>query len=123
MAATNATQHIEHAHQVGASVKQQLKRKRMSVALLSRKLGRHHSTVTRFINGGSLQTYILWELCLALGYNFFADLALQLDAASARPLERNTAIDTTHLQLQEEIAQLRTERDYLRRAIDLLSQK
>lgn len=101
-------------------IRTEQRRQRITHALLGRRLHRDQSTIKGFLNKSTLQTYLVWEMSVALGHNFFADLAQQLNAATENKLQQ----DQTELQqLKDENAQLRTERDYLRRAIDLLSQK
>ncbi len=87
-------------------------------ARLGRMLERNGSTVKGIIYRSSMQAYILWELSIALRHNFFADLAHQLDAATEGKLEQqHTALQ----QLQADYERLKEERDYLRKALDLIS--
>ena len=62
----------------------------------------------------------MWELGIALQHNFFADLAQQFRTACPEA-------DTTHPDeisaLKQELEQMRLERDYLRKAIDMLGGK
>tara|TARA_R110000868_G_scaffold332929_1_gene593853 strand:+ start:99 stop:317 length:219 start_codon:yes stop_codon:yes gene_type:complete len=69
------------------------------------------------LNNTSIQTYLVWELSVALGHNFFTGLAGQLDAATEGKLEKQTSeLD----ELKQEHARLKEERDYLRKAVNLL---
>lgn len=91
--------------------------KRVTHAVLARRIKRAQSTVKRLLNGSSIQTYLVWELSVALKHNFFTDLAQQLDAATEGKLEaQTTELDA----LKIEYARLKEERDYLRKAVDLL---
>jgi hypothetical protein len=55
---------------------------------------------------------------VALRHNFFADLAHQLDAATEGRLDSE---QTELQQLQADYERLKEERDYLRKALDLIS--
>ena len=91
--------------------------KGMNKARLARAVTRTGPVLKRIIFSPSFQTYIVWELSVALGHNFFTDLAQQLDAATEGKLEaQTTELDTLKL----EYARLKEERDYLRKAVDLL---
>ena len=64
------------------------------------------------------QTHSKAGLSIALRHNFFSDLARQLDAATEGKLEQqHTALQ----QLQADYERLKEERDYLRKALDLIS--
>lgn len=89
-------------------------------ARLSRKLGRNGSTVKGIIYRSSMQCYLLWELSVALNHNFFADLAQQLNAATEGKLEQQ---QTELQQLKQELQRTTEERDYLRKAVDMLNPK
>jgi len=98
-------------------LRQKLHQKRISHAVLARRIGRDQATVSKMTRRDSLQTYVIWELSVALRHNFFADLARQLDAATNGQLQQQqTELDT----LRQEHERLKQERDYLRRAIDLM---
>lgn len=102
---------------VGKLVKQTMFDKGVNKARLSRRLNRNSSGIKRMIDNHSIQTYLVWELSVALGHNFFTDLAQQLDAATEGKLEQQT---TELDELKQEYARLKEERDYLRKAVDLL---
>lgn len=87
-------------------------------AKLSRKLERNGSTIKGIIYRSSMQCYLLWELSVALNHNFFSDLAAQLNAATEGKLEQQ---QTELEQLKLEYQRLKDERDYLRKAVDLIS--
>jgi hypothetical protein len=106
------------ALQVGHMVKAKMATYRVSLAWLGRKLNRNPRTLARSLSGNSMQAYLIWELSIALRHNFFSDLARQLDAATEGKLEQqHTALQ----QLQADYERLKEERDYLRKALDLIS--
>jgi len=92
---------------------------------IGRKTGRTESTIKALLKKTSVQVYVLWEFSLALKHNFFADLAHQLDEAAGNGvLENRQAGLTTRLAaLEKENSELRTERDYLRKVVDVLGMK
>jgi plasmid maintenance system antidote protein VapI len=103
---------------VGNMLKKLLHRKRITHAVLARRMGRNQSTVRNMVQGNTLQTYVLWELSVALNHNFFSDLAAQLNAATEGKLEQ----EQTELELlKHEYQRLKEERDYMRKALDMLS--
>jgi len=104
----------------GNMVRSKMWGQRMTHAMLARKMQRGQSTVKGIIHNTSMQCYLLWELSVALRHNFFSDLARQLDAATEGKLEQER---TELQQLQEDYQRVKEERDYLRRAIDLLNPK
>ena len=109
----------------GSMLKLKAKEKQFNNSQLSRKTGRRSSTVSALMKKTSVQVYVLWEFSLALKHNFFADLARQLDeAAGSGVLENGQAGLTAQLAaLEKENTELRTERDYLRKVVDVLGMK
>lgn len=102
---------------VGKLIRGQQMRQRVTHAVLARRLKRNQSAIKRVLYNSSVQTYLVWELSVALKHNFFADLAQQLDAATEGKLEKQT---TELEELKLEYARVKEERDYLRKAVDLL---
>lgn len=108
------------ALQVGQMVKAKMATYRVSLAWLGRKLNRNPRTLARSLSGNSMQAYLIWELSIALRHNFFSDLARQLDAATEGKLDSE---QTELQQLKAECQRLKEERDYLRKALDMLHPK
>lgn len=109
---------IPTAMHVGQMIRAKMAAHRVSLAWMARKLGRDQRTVARSISRPSMQASIIWELSVALRHNFFADLAHQLDAATDGKLQQQ---QTELQQLRADYERLKEERDYLRRAIDLIN--
>lgn len=103
---------------IGGLIRATQQQQRVTHAVLSRRLNRNQSAIKRMLYNSSMQTYLVWELSVALKHNFFADLAQQLDAATEGKLEKQT---TELDELKLEYDRLKEERDYLRKAVDLLS--
>lgn len=72
-----------------------------------------------------MQVYLLWELSLALNYNFIQHLADQLISEAGKTnLVNGNAPDKLKIEtLEKELAQMREERDYLKKMIDILAKK
>jgi hypothetical protein len=105
---------------VGKLVRQCMFDRGMNRARLARAMNRNATGMSARIYSSSMQAYLIWELSIALKHNFFADLAHQLDAATEGKLEQqHTELDALKLEYQS----LKEERDYLRKAIDMMSPK
>lgn len=59
---------------IGNLVAEIMKQKKMTVAEVARKLGVTSSSVANYLRNDSLQIRILWQLGVALEYNFLADV-------------------------------------------------
>jgi cell division protein FtsB len=105
---------------VGPHIRKHLREKRISHAVLARRLKRNQSVVKRMLYNSSIQTYLVWELSQALGHNFFTDLAQQLDQTTEGKLQQQ---QTELEELKKEHERLKEEHAYLKKAIDLLSRK
>ena len=105
---------------IGKLVRQVMYEQGMTKARLARKIDRSASVTKRVIYSSSFQTYLVWELSVALNHNFFTDLAQQLDTATEGKLQ---AQQTELQQLKLEHAKLQEEHAYLKKAIDLLGDK
>lgn len=95
---------------LGNIIHQYLKNNKINSNRLSLKMNRHSTAMAKFKKQTSFQTAILWELCYALKYNFFMDLALQL------PKDFDYKSNTT----TQELIDLKNENELLKRDIELL---
>lgn len=102
----------------GSMLRKVQQNKRVTYAVLGRRAERAQSTIKRFMTGTTIQCSVLWDLSVALNHNFFSDLAQQLNAATEGKLEQQ---QTELEQLKLEYQRIKEERDYLRKAVDLLS--
>ncbi len=103
---------------IGNMLRSKQKAQRLTHAVLARRLKRDQKAIQRLFNQSSVQTYLVWEMSIALNHNFFADLAQQLDAATDGQLDKQ---ETELEQLKTEYNRLKEERDYLRKAVDAIS--
>lgn len=108
------------APNTGEMLAKYITEKRIYQSALARLLNRNQSAISEFRQGTTIQTAILWEICHALKYNFFADIAAQLPAeypfsatnADKEQLEKE--VDS----LQKENAMLKMERDMLKSMLE-----
>lgn len=94
--------------------------KGVSKARLSRLIKRNGNTVKHIIYRDSIQTYLVWELSVALGHNFFTDLAQQLDAATEGKLQ---AQQTELEQLKTDYQKLQEDYNLLKKMVDMIVEK
>jgi hypothetical protein len=106
------------APHIGNLLKQHIRQNRLRRAAIARHMGRSYATVFAYQQSKSMQTAILWELCLIIEHNFFADLAAQLPPHfttnapdPAQPLKERLAA------LEEQVKLLARERDLLKELI------
>ena len=92
------------------------KEKRIRKSALARVMNRRPDTIYGFEKNSSIQTAILWELCHALQYNFFADIAAQLPAGFATKSASSEQADKI-AQLEQEIIILNREKNLLLEAL------
>lgn len=110
---------IPHLH-VGKLVETERRNQRVTIAVLSRRMRRNQSGMNGILKRSSMQAYLVWELSVALGHNFFTELAQQLNAATHGKLtEEQTELEV----LKSKYRELEQERDYLRKALDILTDK
>lgn len=107
---------IDQLH-VGSMMEKEKRRQRITFAVLARRINRDSTGLTRLLKRSSIQTDLVWELSVAL--NFFTNLAQQLDTATQGALSKAEATELE--QLKQAYQQLKEERDYLKKAVDLLS--
>jgi len=70
---------------------------------------RNKSSISRYQKRKTLPIDILWELCIHLQHNFFADLAAQLPQEFTSNAAINTSKDEEITRLSEENKQLKTQ--------------
>jgi hypothetical protein len=99
---------------IGQMLNNRIKKRRISKAALSRNANRKPQTLQKILSKPSIQIRILWELCVAMRHNFFADLAAQL------PPDFTTNAPDPTLPLQERIAALEEENKVLTTKVETL---
>ncbi len=63
---------------LGNLVRRKLKEKKVRNAEIARKMGIKQQSMSGYLHNGSFQFRILWDIGMALEYNFFADLMAHL---------------------------------------------
>jgi len=97
-----------------------IKQKRIYQNALARKLKRRAETIFDYKKRSTIQTAVLWDICHALNHNFFADIAAQLPPEFAAAPQ---AKDLKITELEQQVAELKNERDNLQKVIDILGKK
>jgi DNA-binding Xre family transcriptional regulator len=90
--------------------------KRIRKNALSRLMGKNISSILAFQKKPSIQTKTLWELCHALKYNFFADLAAELPETFGKKATSNEQAEKI-AKLEQEIVMLTREKNLLLEAL------
>ena len=109
---------------IGKLVAEKIKQQRLSNAAVGRMVSRNEATVSTFQKKPSLQAYILWELSIALGYNFFHHLSEQLITKAGEKIVSGNPTDKMMITaLQQEVQRVTEERDYLKKVINILDKK
>ncbi len=109
---------------LGQMIDGRLKSERLTKAEITRKLGRNAGALYPILKRPSMQTYLLWEVCIALGYNYFRDLAEALDKKAGHVLESGNVPDKEKIAaLEKELSDLKESHSYLKKAIDMLANK
>lgn len=98
---------------LGNLLKTYYKTNRINKSGLARVMNRSRATVQDYEERKSLQCNVLWDICVAVEHNFFADLAAQLP----QTYTTNVPEDTTQAQ---RIAQLEEENRILKTKVDTL---
>lgn len=104
------------APDTGKMLRDYFAEKRIRKNALSRFMGKNISTLVVFQKNNSIQTKWLWELCHALQYNFFADIAAQLPGGFATKSASTEQADKI-AQLEQEIIMLNREKNLLLEAL------
>lgn len=109
---------------IGQLLQQYIKKHHVNSAQLARSLGRAPITISAYKKNESIQAGILYELCHALQYNFFAEIAhtLPIQFANNVPYsnQHELAIDALNqnlLALQHQLELVTAERDILLKAV------
>ena len=63
---------------IGRAIEQILKEKNLTHAEVARRVGVHQSAFKRYLGKPSMQVGVLWNVSLALDYNFFGDVMSDL---------------------------------------------
>ena len=111
---------------LGKMVAEKIKEQRISKAELARRMsGRPDSAISPLLKRPSMQAYLLWELSIALKYDFFEPLseALSRQAAAqgAQMVSGKAGAQAAMAALENEASALRSENNYLKKMIDVMA--
>lgn len=96
-----------HFPHLGSLIKRKLKEKRMSNSEVARMLGITSQSMSGYLQGESLQFRILWDIGIAIEYNFLADLMAHLPPKVLESAQ--SEFQETILAQAEEIVDLKKE--------------
>ena len=99
---------------IGNMLKNHFRKQRLRRGALARHLQKSYSTVYEYQKAESMRSHTLWQLCITIRHNFFADLAAQL------PPDFTTNAPDPTLSLQERIALLEEENKLLTTKVETL---
>ena len=101
----------------GAILTAYFKKKRIYRSGLGRALGKDYKAVRGYETRSTILTSVLWELCIALKHNFFADIAALLPAEYGTDAPADTTKDDRIKELETALLKATAERDILLLAI------
>ncbi len=104
-----------NAPHTGEMLKHYFDARRTRKSVLARLMKRAPNTVASYTGQPSIQTAILWELCIHLKHNFFADIAAQLPADFSTNVPVDVSKDARIAELEERLKIAEAERDVLLR--------
>lgn len=106
---------------LGNLLSEKIKEKRLSKKAVERSIGRSNNAVKRLMGRPSIQAYLLWELSIALEYDFFAEISRALQQKHQVVGGANGNDKTLIASLEKELADVKRERDNLIKMLNLLS--
>ena len=101
----------------GNLVSEKIKQLRLSNAEVARKISRPRSAISPLLKRPSMQCYLLWELSIALDYDFFDVLSAKLSEKTAGKIFSVTKQKISSL--EKEIETLKKENEFLKEIVRL----
>jgi hypothetical protein len=101
---------------VGTLLTKKLKEYHITKAEVARRISRPHSSLYTLTHNPSMQAYLLWELSIAMNFDFFATLSSELQQKHPEIKSEHAAI----IALQKELSEMKQERDNLKKVVELL---
>jgi hypothetical protein len=108
---------------IGELLTSKLKELHVTNAELGRRINRPHSAAYPWRRQPSVQAYVLWEISIALKYDFFSALSKAMQEKHLEVVGENASDKETMSELQRELAAVKEERDYLKKMVDILAKK
>ncbi|MEP7168590.1 MAG: hypothetical protein ABI855_04415 [Bacteroidota bacterium] len=106
---------------LGNLLNEKIKEQRLSKTEAGRKIKRPPTAIKPLLSRPSMQAYLLWELSIALEYDFFSHLSQALLEKLPDIKGVNPPGKATIAALQKEVTALSGERDYLKKMIDIMA--
>ena len=107
---------------IGKLMAAKMEEMRISQAGLTRKLKRNHqSIISQMLKRKSMQAYLLWELSIAMNYDFFRHISEELIDQNPSLRGSTPSAQNRIAALEKELEQCRSENAYLKKAIDALA--
>lgn len=108
---------------LGKIVADKMMELRINKAELTRKMRRNHqSIISALFKRPSMQTYLVWELSIALKYDFFGYLSEQImQKAGGQIISNNIMAQQKIAELEKQTEALRQENTVLRKAVEALA--
>jgi hypothetical protein len=103
----------------GKLIAQKVKELKFSKAEVARRINRPASNIPPLLKQRSMQAYILWELSIALDYDFFSAISQALIEKHPTLTGANASAQSRIASLEKELAAMKEERDYLKKIIDV----
>ncbi len=101
---------------IGSMLTEKLKEFHLTNAEVGRRINRPHSSLYPLRRQPSMQAYMLWEISIAMNYDFFAAISSELQQKHPLIKSEHAAIAA----LQKELAEVKQERDTLKKVVELL---
>ena len=107
---------------IGNLLAEKINQQRISKSAMARRIGRSVTAISPLLKRPSMQAYLLWELSIALGYDFFHHLSEALLAKAGEQIVSGIGSDKAAIAaLEKEVNALRTENNYLKKMIDVMA--
>jgi hypothetical protein len=108
---------------VGELLTAKLKELHVTNIELARRINRPHSAIAPMRKQPSMQAYMLWEVSVALKYDFFSALSESMHRLHPEVSSATASDKAVIASLEKELAAVKEERDYLKKMIDILAKK
>jgi hypothetical protein len=106
---------------LGQLLSEKIKEQRLSKAAVDRSINRTNNSVKKLMDRPSMQAHLLWELSIALGFDFFSALSRELLAKHPEVSSANASDKATIASLEKELAAVKQERDLMKKMIEMVA--
>jgi hypothetical protein len=106
---------------IGNLLLEKLKEFHLTKVEVARRTNRAQTSILPLTRRPSMQAYILWEISIAMKYDFFSSLSKSLLEKHPDIKSETTSLHATIASLEKELAATKVERDYMKKALDVLA--